>query len=177
MYTQPIPHDWHGQYPLTDLSRWRLEDFADGLGDHNWTYLPKGQKGTDQRLLEKYWIGEKYVRASISSGINRLTSLQQAPTLPKAKSAFDAAKNGYTFYKNLQAPDGHWPGEYSGPHFLLPGYVIGSYVTKAPIKEEERVEMIRWLFNHAHKDDGGWGMYVFFLSVTFFSLTDGKKSC
>ena len=27
------------------------------------------------------------------------------------------------FYSNLQAEDGHWPGDYGGPLFLLPGLV------------------------------------------------------
>ncbi len=44
--------------------------------------------------------------------------------------------------------------------FLLPGLVIGSYVTGMTFEEEERLEMIRYLFNRAHPEDGGWGMYV-----------------
>ncbi|KAG8761220.1 Lanosterol synthase (Oxidosqualene--lanosterol cyclase) [Serendipita sp. 396] len=148
MYDHAIPHDWHGQYPLTDLSRWKLLDLPDELGDHNWVYTCEGSK---QRTLEKFWIGAPY----------------KAATLPKATDALEAAKNGYTFYKNLQAPDGHWPGEYSGPHFLTPGYVIGSYVTKAPIKEEERLEMIRYLFLTANPEDGGWGIHVEGKSTVF----------
>lgn len=73
----------------------------------------------------------------------------------------EAARNGYTFYKNLQAHDGHWPGEYGGPMFLLPGFVIGSYITGMGFKDEERREMVRYLMNRAHPDDGGWGMYVY----------------
>ena len=60
---QAIPHDWHGQYPLTDLTRWRLEDKPDGLGDHHWHYIsPRAARASKQRVLEKYWIGEPYVR-------------------------------------------------------------------------------------------------------------------
>ncbi|KZV93324.1 terpenoid cyclases/Protein prenyltransferase, partial [Exidia glandulosa HHB12029] len=44
--------------------------------------------------------------------------------------------------------------------FLLPGLVIGSYVTGMPIAEEVRVEIIRYLCNLAHKDDGGWGLHI-----------------
>lgn len=44
--------------------------------------------------------------------------------------------------------------------FLLPGVVIGSYVTGMPFKEEERLEIIRYLFNRAHPVDGGWGLCV-----------------
>lgn len=85
---------------------------------------------------------------------------QGLPDLPPAKDAFQAAKNGYEFYRHLQSHDGHWPGEYGGPMFLLPGLVIGSYISGMSFKEEERLEMIRYLFNRAHPEDGGWGMCV-----------------
>jgi lanosterol synthase len=39
-----------------------------------------------------------------------------------------------------------------------------------PFKEEERLEMIRYLFNLANKDDGGWGMYVWATSFFTFDL-------
>ena len=79
--------------------------------------------------------------------------------LPPPKSPLEAARKGYEFYKHLQSDDGHWPGEYGGPMFLMPGLVIGSYVTGMPFKHEERLEMIRYLLNRAN-EDGGWGMYV-----------------
>jgi lanosterol synthase len=54
--------------------------------------------------------------------------------------------------------------------FLLPGLVIGSYVTGMSFLDEERLEMIRYVFNHAHPDDGGWGLYV--LSFKSTQITD-----
>jgi lanosterol synthase len=42
--------------------------------------------------------------------------------------------------------------------FLLPGLVIGSYVAGMDFTEAQRLEMIRYLINHANSDDGGWGM-------------------
>ena len=44
--------------------------------------------------------------------------------------------------------------------FILPGFVIGSYVTNMSFTLQERLEMIRYLMNRAHPEDGGWGMYV-----------------
>jgi lanosterol synthase len=38
--------------------------------------------------------------------------------------------------------------------FLLPGLVIGSYVTGMSFKDEERLEIVRYLFNRAHPQDG-----------------------
>ena len=82
------------------------------------------------------------------------------PNLPRATTPLESARNGYEFYKHLQAHDGHWPGEYSGPMFLTPGLVIASYVTGMPFTDEERREMIRYLMNHVN-EDGGWGVYVY----------------
>ena len=42
--------------------------------------------------------------------------------------------------------------------FLLPGIVIGSYVSGLSFEEGEKLEMIRYLFNRAHSNDGGWGL-------------------
>ena len=80
------------------------------------------------------------------------------PSLPPAKDPLSAARNGFKFYKALQAPDGHWTGEYGGPMFLIPGLVIGSYVVGMPFQDEERYEIIRYLMNRAHPEDGGWGL-------------------
>ena len=49
--------------------------------------------------------------------------------------------------------------------FLIPGLTIGSYITGVPFTNEERLEMIRYLMNHAN-EDGGWGMYVSYNLLT-----------
>lgn len=44
--------------------------------------------------------------------------------------------------------------------------MISMYVTgMEPLKEEQRVEMVRYLKNRADEEKGGWGMYV--LSFSF----------
>ena len=54
--------------------------------------------------------------------------------------------------------------------FLIPGLTIGSYITGVPFINEERLEMIRYLMNHAN-EDGGWGMYA-----SYHLLTCSPKS-
>ena len=58
---------------------------------------------------------------------------------------------GLDFYQTLQMEDGHWPGDYAGPMFLMPGMVIACYVTgtmDTVLSTEHKKEMIRYLFNH-----------------------------
>ncbi|PKI83478.1 Erg7p [Malassezia vespertilionis] len=61
---------------------------------------------------------------------------------------------------NLQSSDGHFAGEYGGPMFLLPGLVIGMYVTKTPIPTPWKIEIARYLWNRQNKEDGGWGIHI-----------------
>ncbi|ETW79079.1 hypothetical protein HETIRDRAFT_453585 [Heterobasidion irregulare TC 32-1] len=130
--------------PFTDYSRWRLRDTTDGR--HVWDYLRSDAEcaARPQTDADKYWLGIPL----------------DCPRLPPPASPLDAARNGYTFYKHLQASDGHWAGEYGGPMFLLPGLVIGSYVTGMAFLREERLEMVRYVLSRAHPDDGGWGLHV-----------------
>lgn len=48
---------------------------------------------------------------------------------------------------------------HAGPLFLIPGLVIGTYVTGTTLRPEQKTEMIRYLL-HKRKPAGGWGLYV-----------------
>ncbi|KII85825.1 hypothetical protein PLICRDRAFT_44240 [Plicaturopsis crispa FD-325 SS-3] len=132
------------QSPFTDYSRWRL--VVQDAGDRHWVYLKTSEECDrwPQTDVDKYWLGIPL----------------DLPALPPAKTPLDAARNGYEFYKHIQSEDGHWAGDYGGPMFLLPGLVIGTYVTGMSFKEAEKLEMIRYLFNRANPEDGGWGLHV-----------------
>ncbi|KAJ1912158.1 Lanosterol synthase (Oxidosqualene--lanosterol cyclase) [Mycoemilia scoparia] len=142
----------------TDLTRWRL---LCERGRQIWKYYePKptstnGSSGsastalTDlgerpQSFIEKYWLGLP----------------TSAPTSPPPKSTKQAAIKGFEFYKHLQDPDsGHWPGLYDGPMFITCGLGIAAYITGIEYDQYEKNEYIRYLFNRADPEDGGWGLH------------------
>ncbi|KAI9595151.1 terpenoid cyclases/protein prenyltransferase alpha-alpha toroid [Syncephalis fuscata] len=127
----------------TDPNRWRLKCHE---GRQNWHYLETDEecKSWPQTVYDRYWLGLP----------------TEAPTLPKATSAIEAAQNGLSFYKLLQTEDGHFAGEYGGPLFLMPGLCIAYYVTKTPLPEPWRIEMIRYLVHRANPELGGWGLHI-----------------
>ena len=59
----------------------------------------------------------------------------------------------------LQTEDGHWAGDYGGPHFLMPGLVVAWYIMGKPEKmlDSEAVDLLKhYIMTHAQVD-GGWG--------------------
>jgi hypothetical protein len=55
------------------------------------------------------------------------------------------------FYQQLQCEDGHWAGDYGGPHFLLPGLIVTWYVTgqlPSVLSAAKRRAMAVYLRNH-----------------------------
>ncbi|KZS88495.1 terpene synthase [Sistotremastrum niveocremeum HHB9708] len=132
-----------GDEPFTDYSRWRL--VVDDVGNHTWDYVSEDRGSlAPQSEIEKYWLG---------LALN-------TPSLENATTPLQTAQNGFSFFKRLQHAGGHWPGEYGGPMFMLPFLVIGSFIVGAEIKREEKLEMIRYLFNRANEEDGGWGLHI-----------------
>lgn len=101
-------------------------------------------------------------------------------------------KRGVDFYSTIQASDGHWPGDYGGPMFLLPGLVCSFFfflicclseilktyfcihsfqiitlsITGAlntVLSEQHKAEMRRYLHNHQANTISLYLSYVFLL--------------
>jgi cycloartenol synthase len=71
-------------------------------------------------------------------------------------------RRGVEFYKTLQVDDGHWPGDYGGPMFLMPGLVITCFVSGVldeVFPPPAREATMRYLHNHQN-EDGGWGLHI-----------------
>ena len=64
-----------------------------------------------------------------------------------------------TLLADRQATDGHWPGDYGGPLFLLPGLLIAYEITGTQLDEKKRDRMIAYLRN-VQNADGGFGLHL-----------------
>ncbi len=69
----------------------------------------------------------------------------------------DAISLAIDVLRDHQAESGAFPGDYSGPLFLLPLYVGTCYATGQPPEPELREEMVRWL-REVQNPDGGFGL-------------------
>mmetsp|Transcript_7791 Transcript_7791/g.24012 ORF Transcript_7791/g.24012 Transcript_7791/m.24012 type:complete len:736 (+) Transcript_7791:79-2286(+) len=127
--------------PSTDLRRWKL-DVKEGR--QSWRFVEQ-QADYVQSVVEKYLVG--------------LDTAAEAPVLPKPKTALEAARNGVKFWEKIQCEDGHWPNDYGGPMFLMPGLIFTSYISAHQFAEEQVAEMIRYMFN-LQAEDGGWGLHI-----------------
>ncbi|KAJ1455967.1 terpenoid cyclases/protein prenyltransferase alpha-alpha toroid [Pelagophyceae sp. CCMP2097] len=87
------------------------------------------------------------------------------------EGALGAAVRGLDFYSKLQTTDGHWAGDYGGPHFLSPGLVVMWYVTgrrDAILDSAQRRALAVYYAAH-QQADGGWGTHVESPSTMFGS--------
>ncbi|MEM7103538.1 MAG: terpene cyclase/mutase family protein [Bacteroidota bacterium] len=151
---------------------WQLESEK---GRQVWRFKPP--ENADNQILEKEIFNAfKFNKAqnpnsgdlvyrtrAIQKGFKELSSGQKKTedkneTNLKAASA-NAAKKALNFYQCLQMEDGHWPGDYGGPMFLLPGLVVASYISETPFPVVYHALMRRYMLNHQNKD-GGWGLHI-----------------
>ena len=78
-----------------------------------------------------------------------------------------------------QADDGHWPGDYGGPMFLMPGMIISLYTTgklESVLSAGHRHEMVRYLVNHQNSD-GGYGLHIEGSSTMFGTVLRWCPRC
>ncbi|MCJ1464869.1 Lanosterol synthase (Oxidosqualene--lanosterol cyclase) [Pseudocyphellaria aurata] len=134
----------------TDLRRWRL---ADDRGRQTWHYMStdEGAKSWPQSTVDRYHLGLEL----------------DLPSLPRAETPLASAFNALSFFSHLQLPPGNWASEYGGPMFLLPGLVIGWYVTKTAVPVPIATEIKRYLFARQNPEDGGWGLHIEGTSTVF----------
>lgn len=90
------------------------------------------------------------------------TAPPQDGECPKDEHVRGHLESGIAFHSMLQMDDGHFPGDYGGPMFLMPGMLISCYVTgvlNTVMSPQHKTEMIRYLKNHQN-EDGGFGLHI-----------------
>ncbi|XP_075502123.1 cycloartenol synthase-like isoform X1 [Primulina tabacum] len=88
------------------------------------------------------------------------------------EAVVNTLRKALRFYSTLQVEDGHWPSDYGGPLFLLPGLVIALYIMEALstiLPEEHQRELRRYLYNHQNAD-GGWALHIEGRSTMFCTV-------
>jgi len=115
---------------------------------------------------------DKIFRNSILQSLTTNDDNLQIPSFADDEFSSTVVKSvskAINYYKCLQVEDGHWPGDYGGPMFLLPGAIITAYVTQFDFTNEQKQEMIKYLLNH-QLSDGGWGTHIENKSTMFATV-------
>eukprot|EP00923_Selenidium_pygospionis_P020231 GHVN01035063.1.p1 GENE.GHVN01035063.1~~GHVN01035063.1.p1 ORF type:complete len:910 (+),score=131.48 GHVN01035063.1:5343-8072(+) len=74
-------------------------------------------------------------------------------------AAHEALVKGAEYWASIQCDDGHWAGDYGGPHFLTPGVVIATHVTQTNLSDSVKKGLRCYMLNH-QQADGGWGIHI-----------------
>lgn len=155
-----------------------LQTLNNHVGRQVWEFDLKAGTSEDHFAVEKAradFNNERFIQHHSADFLMRLQFARENPLSPlppqvKIESANDITEEAIQttltravrFYATIQAHDGHWPGDYGGPMFLMPGLVIVLYVTgalNAVLSEMHKKEMCRYLYNHQN-EDGGWGLHI-----------------
>src|SRR5579862_1029271 len=128
---------------LNYWSFWKLESF-DG-GRQRWQFNPPSPFNPDNDQQWQSEEGRKFLQDMASAfTFNRAGNPNSSdkvyresngiPNLSPSSAdvAYNAVLKAINYYSSLQADSGHWPGDYGGPLFLMPGLIMTSYVTKTP---------------------------------------------
>jgi len=97
--------------------------------------------------------------AAINANYHSVNGQPPRIRVPGQQKVVDAAIKGIHYFSFLQSDDGHWPGDYGGPLFLLPGLLIAAYLSDTPFPKAHQEMMKLYLANHQNQD-GGWGLHI-----------------
>ena len=147
------------------------------FGRDIWTHSSSSKASRDDKLVDEYARGgrssggfnpsvnpnscdvllrSQLIRNYIASG-HKPPSAQDKP-----KTVAEATRKAVHFYSMLQTSDGHWSGDYGGPHFLMPGLVVAWYMMGRPslMLDDQEVAMMQHYIRVHQQVDGGWGTHI-----------------
>ncbi|KAK6284853.1 hypothetical protein POUND7_003805 [Theobroma cacao] len=155
------------------------------LGRQTWEFDPNAgtpeERAEVEEVRQNYYNNRKHVRPS-SDLLWQIQSLKEKnfkQTIPPVKikdgeeitceTATAALRRGVHLLSALQASDGHWPAENSGPMFYFPPLAMALYITghiDTVFSAEHRKEILRYIYCHQN-EDGGWGLHIEGHSIMF----------
>ena len=164
-----VKSSWKNWQLLTEKGRhiWAFKPVSNNINEH----LQNADNISDEeitRFAEDFQFdrfnnpnsGDKVFRnTAINAKFQEFTGQIPQAENPEEQRVIDALIKGMNYYSYLQSEDGHWPGDYGGPLFLLPGLLIASYISDTPFPKAHQEMMKIYLFNHQNKD-AGWGMHI-----------------
>lgn len=166
---------WHLKNQYDSNTDPYLQSLNDHIGRQVWVYEEAGSEADKRAVeaLQRKFTANRRTQKHSADEILRFQkrhALKSVPLPPKLKKEADATpqhvaqhvRAGIAFHTSLQMDDGHFPGDYGGPMFLMPGMLIALYVTKtldSVLSTHHKTEMIRYLRNHQN-EDGGYGLHI-----------------
>ncbi|KDP37007.1 hypothetical protein JCGZ_06063 [Jatropha curcas] len=148
------------------------------LGRQIWEFDSDAGSPEEREEVEKsrqnYWNNRFQIKPSsdLLWQFQFLREKKFKQTIPKVKpqevekityeNATAALRRSVHLFSALQASDGHWPAENSGPLFYFPPLVFSLYVTghlNTVFSAEHRKEILRYIYCHQN-EDGGWGLHI-----------------
>ncbi|KAG6625556.1 hypothetical protein CIPAW_16G105300 [Carya illinoinensis] len=97
--------------------------------------------------------------------------LQESTEEITDETVTSSLRSALSSLSSLQAHDGHWPAEFTGPLFFLPPLVMALYIIgdiSRMLSLNHQTEIIRYLYN-IQNEDGGWGFHLAGHSTMFGS--------
>ncbi|MCH2108114.1 MAG: squalene--hopene cyclase, partial [Polyangiaceae bacterium] len=82
-----------------------------------------------------------------------------------------AIRRGLERLSDAQDEDGSFPGDYGGPLFLLPLFILTARCVGLELSDDEAREMIRYIQGQQNAD-GGWGLHVEGASTVYGSTSN-----
>ncbi|CAE5957669.1 unnamed protein product [Arabidopsis arenosa] len=141
-------------------------------GRQIWEFDPNGGTSEERVAVEEtrqsFYDNRHRVRAS-SDLLWRMQFLKEKKfeqVIPPVKvddaekitneATTNALRRSVHYFSALQASDGHWPAEITGPLFYVPPIVRH---LEEIFTEEHRKEMLRYIYCYQN-EDGGWGLHI-----------------
>lgn len=100
-----------------------------------------------------------YRRAAYQANFQTFSGILHPTNHPGQQEIAEAIVKAIQYFSCLQSTEGHWPGDYGGPLFLLPGILIAAYITESPFPAAHQALMKQYMFNHQN-NDAGWGLHI-----------------